>query len=303
MGCKQTEQTSQRLEAMNWYFGLRECRSVTFVDDVASSLAGEEFDVNVIDENYAEKKYLVYLDDGIVSAPTPPAGTTLVAVNYSPNDDAATIASAFKTDMEAASVEVLIEVTGGVAEYQNKFLGAITAEGQGSAPSLTFMQDFAGFGGSIGQIDNGASLETANEFVDITSSTTGSLVLDRIYTGGTVSISLSLLEMTTERWKDLVGNVFGSNVTIGSEDLVGLGDDKLYRSAFEFAGELVGHPIRLGFDDRTADVKIPKTTPVLANISYSGDAVQAAEFTFDALRDTSKPNGLRLFIRGDHSLV
>jgi len=125
MGCKQTEQSSQVLEAMTWYFGGRECRNVTFVDDVAGSLAGEYWDVNVIDENYAEKKYLVWLDNGVASAPTPAADQTLVGISYSNDDDAATIATAFKTDMEAAGVEVLIEVTAGVAEYQNKFLSLI----------------------------------------------------------------------------------------------------------------------------------------------------------------------------------
>ena len=74
MGCQQTESSSQILEAMAWSFGGRECRSVTFVDDVTGSLSGQEFEVNTIDENGVEKMYLVYLDDGAAVAPTPAAG-------------------------------------------------------------------------------------------------------------------------------------------------------------------------------------------------------------------------------------
>jgi len=304
MGCQQTESSSQVLEAMNWYFGGRECRMVTFVDDVASSLAGQEWEVNVIDANYEEKKYLVYLDDGIVSAPTPAAGQTLVAINYSPDDTAEDIALAFEADMDAAGVEVMIELDGASAEYQNKFLGNITAEVLTNAALLTFASEAVGFGGSIGAVaQGGAELSTEQSFTEVTSDTTGSLILDKIFSGGNASITLTLAEMTTERWKDLVGNTFGSIVTVNATELVGFGDDKLYKSAFTFAGQLVGHPIRLPNSDRSADIIIPKTVPELASVNYSGQDIQGAEFTFSALRDTSKPAGARLFARGDHSLI
>lgn len=304
MGCQQTEQSQQVLEAMAWYFGERECRSVTFVDDTAGSNAGDYWDINVIDENYAEKKYLVWMDDGVAVAPTPAADQTLVSISYSQGDDAATQAAAFKTSLESASVEVNIEVTAGVAEYNNKFIGAITAEVTTNAPNFTFTPHVTGFGGTIGPLaEGGAELGTEQAFTDITSDSTGTLVLDKIYTGGNATITLSLVEMTTDRWKALIGDTFGSNVVVNANDLVGMGDDKLYRSAFTFAGQLVGHPIRLPNSDRSADICIGKTVPVLGSIGYSGSEVQSAEFTFNALRDTSKPAGLRLFFRGDHSLV
>jgi hypothetical protein len=304
MGCQQTEQSQQVFESMNWYFGGRECRSVQFVDDTAGSNAGDYWDLNVIDENYDEKKYLVWKDDGVAVAPTPAADQTLVAVTYSQGDDAATQAAAFKTSLDAANVEVIIEVTGDSAEYQNRFLGAITAEVTTNAPNFTFTSHFTGFGGSIGSLsEGGAELATTQEYQNLTSDSTGTLILDKVYTGGSGTITLSLNEMTTQRWKDLIGDTFGSNVIVDTNDLVGMGDDKLYRSAFSFAGQLTGHPVRLPNSDRSADITIPKTVPVLGSIGYSGSEVQSAEFTFDALRDTSKPAGLRMWFRGDHSLV
>lgn len=304
MGCQQTESSQQILEGMKWYFGDRECRSVTFNDDTASDQAGQKWDINVITEDYVEKKYLVYLDDGIVSPPTPAAGQTLVAVDYLPNDSAATIAAAFVTDCEAAGVECLFTQAVAVVEYQNKFLGDITAEAFTNAPLLTFASDATGFGGWIGAVaSGGAELESGQTFTEVTSDTTGSLILDKIFSGGNASITLSLAEMTTARWQELIGNTFGSNVVVSASTLTGFGDDKLYRSAFTFAGQLVGHPVRLPNSDRSADICIFKTVPELGSINYSGTDIQNAEFTFSALRDTSKPAGIRLFARGDHSLV
>ena len=302
MGCQQTEQSNQTLEAMAWYFGEVECRSVSFQPDTAGDQAGQYWDVNVITEDYEEKKYLVWLDDGVAVAPTPAADQTLVGISYTQGDSAATIAAAFESGM--ASVEVNITVDGDTAEYANDFLGAITTEDQSNAALLTFASDLVGFGGSLGAVaQGGATLETTQEFIEVTSDTSGSLILDKIFTGGNASISLTLAEMTAQRWEDLIGSTFGSVVTVNSSKLVGFGDDKLYKSAFTFKGRLVGHPIRLPNSDRDSDICIWSTVPELSSVNYSGQDIQGAEFSFTALRDTSKPEGIRLFARGDHSLV
>lgn len=303
MGCQQTEASNQVLEAMNWYFGDRECRSVTFADDSSGDQAGQYFDINTINEDYEEEKYLFWLDDGVAAAPSPAADQTLVAVTYTQDDDAATIAALFKTAVES-NTDAQVEVIAGAAEVLNSFLGPVTTEDQANAALLTFESHASGFGGSIGPLaEGGAELSSEQNFTDITSDSTGTLILDKIFTGGNSSITLSLNEMTDQRWQDLIGDTFGSNVDVSGSTLTGFGDDKLYRSAFTFAGQLVGHPIRLPNSDRSADLCMPKTVPQLGSLNYSGTDVQSAEFTFSALRDTSKPAGIRLFFRGDHSLV
>ena len=51
----QAKRSNQVLEAMTWYYGKRHCRSTTFVDDVAGSLNGEYFDLNLTDRDWETK--------------------------------------------------------------------------------------------------------------------------------------------------------------------------------------------------------------------------------------------------------
>ena len=53
--CSSTKATEQRLEAMKWYFGKRQCRTITFKEDDTDH--GKTFQLNVVDHNYSEKKF------------------------------------------------------------------------------------------------------------------------------------------------------------------------------------------------------------------------------------------------------
>ena len=296
---------------MNWYFGGRHCRSVTFVDDVAGSLAGDSFDLNVIngentdaDGNWTETRYLVWMDDGVASAPTPAADQTLVALGYSQNDSAAAIAANYKSVLDALTdFFAKSEQTGATVEVQNSFVGEITAEVNTNAASFTYAIGETGFGGFLGQVaSGGATLAIEETVLDVTSDNTGSIVLDKILTGVNNTITMTLAEMSTERWKQIVGNVSGDIFTSGSDEIVGWGESKLYKSKFGLGGRLVGHPIRLALTDRSADISM-FTAPGLTSINFSGQDIQGAEVEFVALLNRNVSNKVSLARRGDHTLL
>jgi hypothetical protein len=222
------QQSNQVLEAMVWYYGKRHCRSTTFVDDVASSLAGEKWDLNVIDEDYAEKKYLVWLDDSIVADPTPAAGQTLLPIVYSPGDTKETIAGLFVTAL--ASIDVLASDEGaGVVQIENKFLGAITDEDYTNAPSLTETVLILGKGGELGAVAAGGATFSSEQSVEtITRDDEGEIPQDLISKGASYTIDMTLAEMTTANWQRLVGQSYGDEHTSGADNFVGYGTDKLY---------------------------------------------------------------------------
>lgn len=298
MGCTTTQRTEQVLEAMKFYFGARHCRIITFANDDSGDQSGKYFDLNSISELYAEKKYYVLLTDGTAVDPAP-AGKTKIEVEYDQDDTAADQAELAKLAIEATG-EFLCAVVDGKLHVENKFLGAISAESYAQAAGIEMELGKTGFGGELGAVaQGGGSLNTEQSLEDLTSDQTGDIILDQIIKGASVSMDLTLLEMTQEKWEALIANAYGSKVG----DAVGYGTDKLYRSSFEFAGMLVGHPIRLPMTNRSADVVIWKTTPNMNSINFSGSEVQGAEFSFVALRDTSKPEAINLFARGDHSLI
>jgi len=297
-----TQSSNQVLEAMVWYYGKRQCRSIQFVDDVAGSVAGEYFELNAIDEDYSEKKYLFWLDDSSASAPTPDADQTLVAVAYSQGDSASVIAGLFETAAE--NYEFSVSNTEGLSVVENKFLGLISAEDNANAPSETFTILQASSGGSLGAIaQGGATISTEQSLEDIFRDDEGDIIQDQILKGAGVSGELQAAEMTTANWESLVGAAFGDTHTENSSDFQGYGTSKLYQSSFSYAGQLVGHPKRLPNSDRNSDICIWKTVSNMSDINYSGSEVQVGSFSFQALPDKSKPDAINLFARGDHSLL
>lgn len=299
--CSNVSSTDQKLEAMNWYFGERHCRTITFSDDTAGDQAGDSFDINVIDEDYAEKKYLVWLDDGVASAPTPAADQTLIGVSYTQGDSASVIAAAVAAQFVTSSVEVRTEQSGADLEIQNHFVGEITTESIANAPDLTSTLGKAGFGGYLGQVGEG-ELTIEETVVQLLDDAQGATVLDEIMTGVTATIAFSLREMTTARWEDLIGAVGGSTVTIDSTDITGYGTEKLFQSKFLYAGRLVGHPVRLENSDRSADLTMLLTAPKLTSLNFSGAAVQEAAFEFVSYKKAGVNEGINMLARGDHSL-
>lgn len=292
--CSTSRSSEQRLEAMKWYFGKRHCRTIDFTIDAQ----GESFDLNVIDYNYAEKKYLVFLDDGVASAPTPGAGVTLITVDTSAAVDAQDMADAFVLAM--ASIEVRIEQTLASVEVQNYFVGAITAESYANAPGLTMAVGAIGFGGYIGQTGE-SELTTTVEVVQLLDDAQGTVIQDEVITGYSAEITIPLREMSTQRWKDLVGSVTGNNVTIDSKDIVGLGTEKLYQSMFQYSGRLVGHPVRNENINIDEDIVMLNTAPKMNSINFSGASIQEAEFLFTSYKDANADEKLNLLARGDHS--
>lgn len=298
--CSNTSSTEQKLEAMKWYFGERHCRTITFSDDTAGDQGGDSFDLNVIDEDYAEKKYLFWLDNSVASAPTPAADQTLIAVSYSNGDSATVIAAAFVAQLVTSLVEVRTEVLAGVVEVQNQFVGLITAESAANAPDLTVVIGKAGFGGYLGQVGEG-ELAIEESTVQLVDDAQGETILDEIITGITSTISFSLREMTTQRWEDLVGQVAGSTVTINAKDITGYGTEKIYQSKFQYAGRLVGHPVRLANSDRSADITMLLTSPKMSSLNFSGASIQEAAFEFVSYKNANVDSKINLLARGDHS--
>lgn len=296
--CQRQQSSSQTLEAMRWYFGERHCRTLTFLSD--DSNLGESFDLNVIDVTYAEKKYLVFLDDGVTPAPTPAADQTLITVSVISGDSAADIAGKIAAQIVTDSVEVRTEISGDSLEIQNHFVGAITVETYTSAPNVTAEVGLLGFGGYIGQVGE-SELTTTVDVVQLLDDAQGTVVQDEIITGYTAEITIPLREMTTQRWQDLIGSVTGNNVTIDSKDITGWGTKKLYDSMFLYSGRLVGHPVRNDADSIDEDICMLLTAPKMNSINFSGASIQEAEFLFTSYKDANAPEEINLLARGDHS--
>ena len=222
--CKQqTKRTEQVFDAVNAFFGDTHCRIITFVDDTAGDQDGSQFDLNAINEEYEQAKYLVWLSTDILTgAPTPATGVELVPVEYDADDSATVIAGKVKAVLDALDPSLFkSEVENADLHVVNKFLGTIDEEDYTSAGDITMEVGRLGFGGPLGATEEGVTMTTEIASEVILSDQTGETPLDEIIRGVNITLSMSLVEMTKQRWVDLVGKVAGDFLEVGSETLVG----------------------------------------------------------------------------------
>lgn len=296
--CTQKKSSDQRLEAMRWYFGKRHCRTITLASD--DSDHGQYFDLNTFSYTYEEEKYIVFLDDGVVTAPTPPTGTTLITVSVTIGDSANDKATAIAAELVSQSVNARTEVIDGQIEIQNFFPSEVSVEDNSNAGAITFEIGQTGFGGYLGQSDP-TEMTTTISSILITDDAQGETSQDEIITGYGIELPLPLKEMTSQRWIDLIGNVTGNVITIDGKEIVGFGTKKVYQSLFGFAGRLIGHPVRNEATNIDEDIVILNTAPKLDSINFSGSDIQVGSFNFSAYKDANAAEEINLMARGDHS--
>lgn len=301
MALQASAKTDIKLEAVNVYWGTERCEKVTFVDDVAGSLDSEYWTLNVIGSDLeTETSYYLWLDNSSTSVDPMVPNASGVAIAYSNNDDAATIAAAAQAAIDGIA-GVSASVSGAEVTYENDYIGKVSDEDFSNASAFTFEELVAGQGGSLGATAQGGStLNMEAQSVDLVSDQTGSIILGQVYTGSSATVDMSLIEMTKERWETVVGSVTGDIYTpSGGTRLVGYGTSRLYQNLFDLGGKLILNPIRLGASDRSEDIIFHRCAPLPSSITYSGQDIQGMEVSFVAYNDSNKPEEISLFAQGD----
>jgi hypothetical protein len=275
------------LEPMDLFWGRRQKDTITFVNDTAGSEAGKYFTIG--DADY------FWLDDGIVSDPTP--GGAFVnsnAISYSQGDDAATIAAAAALAVDAVvgfnAASSLAEMT-----YEQDEAGAVTGLVDGDTGYVitnVITGDGRDLGGS-GPVEVSFSVDAT----DIQATQLGTQILDQVVTATNLELSMELLELTKENWDLILGEVIGDKKTVGLDELTGLGESKRFKNMSQFSRELRLKPV--GSSDDSRNLHFWKVYPIIDNVNYAGDDISKMSLTWRALRDTNKDDKVNLMVFGD----
>lgn len=305
MACT-TRRIDAQLEAVTARWGKAHCRTFTAVANTANVLAGLYLPINYMTPDLVEVLGYIWFDDGVAADPAPSGKTLIGAVSVTSGDSAAVVAAAMKTTLDAAVVSGSVKafmpatVTGAAVDLQNRFIGEITAETDADSTGITNEVEITGVGLDLGATSEAVELAFETQVVDITSNQTGGIVGSQIYIGSSANITLSLMELTKERFDLLVGEVTGDAVTPGGGTKVsGYGESRLFQSLDELGGQLILHPIRLPATDRSADVIFWKSAPKPSSLNFDGQAPQVMAVEFTAYLDQSKNTAVNLFAKGD----
>jgi hypothetical protein len=300
MSC--TSGSTFQLSAANVSWGRREISSVEFTQN-AVALEGLYFLIDAPASNFAASTgYYVWFD--LDATPTDPmvVGRTGIEVDVVTGDTAAQVAAKVEAVLEAhASFRAIIcEDAPTVVQIESEFKGPVANIVDEGNTACVVARILEGLGGDLGKTSGGVEVAMEATSVQILADQTGGLVQDEVFTGSTVEVTMSLLEMTPARWETVVGSVTGDTFTpMGGTQLVGYGESRLYSSFFDLGGELVLHPTRFAASDRSRDITLWKSVPKPASINFSGEEPQVMEVTFTALADRGIEAAINLMAFGD----
>jgi len=295
MSCVETRRIAAQLEAATARWGRTQCRTITAIADVADSLDGTYFDLNLIGYEFAEDLYYVHFGTDPVIA-----GKTAIPVTINTGDSALAVAAAIKTGVDAANLPCFVTVTGAEIEIVNQVQGVITVETDSGSTGFVFTVGVVGLSVDLGATSGPLELALASESVPINSNQTGSLVGSEIFTGSSAEISMSLIEVTKERFDVLVGEVTGDSVTpVAGTKVTGFGESRVFQALDTLGGQLILHPVRLPVSDKSSDVVFHKSAPKVASLNFDGTAPQELGVSFTAYLDSSFNTAINLFLKGD----
>jgi len=284
---------------VSWGRRERTCIDVT-VD--GSGVGGTYFEIDApASHGGTNQSFYVWFDTGADLDPAP-AGRTGIEVTVGGSDTIEQVATALATQLDgnanfrastdsSDASQVIIDT-----EYFGK-VDQVTTDGD---TTFTFAQINSGLGGDLGKTSGGVEVSMEATSVQIQADQTGNLVLDEVFTGSSVEVTMSLLEMTPDRWETVVASVTGDKYTpAGGTQLVGYGESRLYDSFFDLGGQLILHPTRKDASDREFDINLWKCVPKPQSINFSGEEPQVMEVTFTALADREVQEEINLMAFGD----
>lgn len=284
--------TGIRLEAMNATFGKKNTVCITPVFPVVES---SSFKVST-----PLVKYYFWMNDG---AGVDPAyvGYTGIEVDTSTATNEAEVVVLLKAAMETVEFWATISTDTLSLKVESKKIGKVLEAAVDVDTTFVIETDIVGVGGFLGLTE---AIEMSMEVstFDITANQAGETILDKFITGVSASISTTLLQMTEENWRLLIGEGVGGNYTpAGGTEVTGYGSASINKSFFAIAGELVLHPVAAEDTDYSRDLTFHLTTVNPESINFDGTDKQGMAITFDALLDESKDSSVNLFTFGDSS--
>lgn len=288
--------TDVKLEPVAILWGTEECRTLDV--NGANPYNGVYFLVNLIKEDYTILEGYFWLDTGVSVDPAPAGKTSLgsavVADLDSDEDNAAAILAGLQASTYIDLMNVEVDANDlSLVRVQNVIFGSVKeagAEGAGTS-GFVYAQEVEAQGGNLGKTEQGGvvlNLET--QTAELKSDQTAELLLGEINQGNLTTIEMSLIEVTKERIKTLLGSVVGDIVDLGGGDeYVGIGTSKLFQELSALGGRMVLHPLRISdLSDRSEDWSFHLTAPIPNSLNFSGTDQQALEMTFKPYVDESK---------------
>lgn len=300
------ETSNYRILPQAVYFGSNTYQEncITAVADVSGSLNNKYF---VFYTPAGAKHYCWF---NVASGGSDPAiaGATAHAVAISTNATAAAVASALQAVMDVIS-GFDASVSGETVDLTHTSYGYAYPAHDGYSGGETGFSFKLVTAGSIeedlGATDGDISLSIEESMTDVTTHQAGTIPVDSIITGRTISVSLTLKEVTKAKIARIIQLSGGDTLLpngASATALSGFGTGGLFRSVYVFANRLRLHPVAKSAADKSEDIVLPKAKLKFGEMTFSGENILMLPVEIVAYPDSSAQfDVLDMMTFGDYS--
>ncbi len=279
-----------QLVPVDVFTGLRNKDSVQCVADVADSLLGTYFDFDSSDIDGNVSLYRVHFG----GAPAAD-GRTLIDAGAVTGLSAEAVATALDSALSADAGRFSNSRTTDTVTIESGMIGAVSAATDSGATGFTFTSLVVGESFSFGATDD-CSMSVEFGSVDVTASQLGETLLDSIQNSSNLTITVPAKEAVARLFKETLGTVDGDVLTVGADEVIGVGESKRFQNLKQYSKELVLRPSNESTLDNAWAVW--RARPNLTGLNFSGSELQVLELEFSAFRDSSRPEKVSVAGRG-----
>ena len=276
------------ISPMNVFWRIEQQDQVTTVADVADSLDGKYFLLG--------DSFYVWMD-GPVAADPAPAGRTGIAVAYTANDSAATIAGLIQAAVDL-NANFSATVSGAAVTITAAAVGDVAAAVDVDS-GFSFVKCREGRNLDLGLLDGDVEVSPSVTKLDITAHQTGTTPIASLFQGNEVAVTTTLQETQFSQLKEFFRSMGGTFTPSGGTEVFGLGSVKQGDNLLIDAARLTMVPV--GAANNLSNVTFWLAYPVIDSIVYSGENARTMSVTWTTYNDSSKDSNVSHVCFGDET--
>lgn len=152
-------------------------------------------------------------------------------------------------------------------------------------------------GQDLGSTSGGVEVSIEVQSTDIITDQNGTSPVDAIQTGVSVTLSLTLIELNTANYNQMIATPTGGSVAGSDATVYGHGSSKNFTSMLAMAQTLRLRPS--GNTTEAEDITFWKAVPIVDSLTFAPDSANSMAVSFRIFKDSSKPAAVDLYAVGD----
>tara|TARA_Y100000004_G_scaffold165345_1_gene196147 strand:+ start:283 stop:801 length:519 start_codon:yes stop_codon:yes gene_type:complete len=152
-------------------------------------------------------------------------------------------------------------------------------------------------GQDLGSTQGGVEVSIEVQSTDIVTDQEGTAPVDAYQTGVVVTLSMTLVELNTANYNQMIATPTGNSVAGSDATVYGHGSSKNFTSMLAMAQTLRLRPT--GNTTEAEDITFWKAVPIVESLAFAPDSANSMSVSFRIFKDSSKDSKVDLYAIGD----